>query len=234
MKAVVLSETSISSYCLTSCNISEDLNPYHCCQTSGVGCLLCFWSALPRSAVRVRHERGNVLPYRSPSVYNNLYHKLWLPIIFTSNAINNPMPLVNKQMPYSIRVVTEHFLSSSGEINLSDQWYHFTQAMQSWRRWPIFHSAVSQGLCSLFQCVALNIRLLATVLKVFALCSLRVKFLDVKRANGKRVATAVEKSNVSIIWILLLAAVCNEFETERKEVVVTDLRHSRNLLRGIE
>ena len=32
MKAVVLSETSVSSYCSPSRNTSEDLNPYHWCQ----------------------------------------------------------------------------------------------------------------------------------------------------------------------------------------------------------
>jgi hypothetical protein len=127
MKAVVMSETSVSSYCLMSCNISEDLNPYHWCQTSSVGCLLFFWSALPRSAVRVGHECGDVLSCWSPSVYNRLYHRLWFNIIFASNAVSNPIRPVNKQMLYSIRVLTEHFLSSSGEINLSDQLCHFTQ-----------------------------------------------------------------------------------------------------------
>ena len=38
-----------------------------------------------------------------------------------SNAICIPIRLVNKQILYSICVLTEHFLSSSGETNLSDQ-----------------------------------------------------------------------------------------------------------------
>jgi len=32
-------------------------------------------------------------------------------------------------MLYHIPLLMEHFLSSSGEINLSDQWYHFNQAV---------------------------------------------------------------------------------------------------------
>ena len=40
MKAVVLSEMSVSSYYFTSCNTSEDLNPYHWCQLQLAG--ICF------------------------------------------------------------------------------------------------------------------------------------------------------------------------------------------------
>ena len=52
-----------------------------------------------------------------------------LTIILASNSISNPIQPVNKQMLPSIRVLVDHFLSSSGEINLSDQLYHFTQAV---------------------------------------------------------------------------------------------------------